>query len=96
MTCGLVHASYSEPKWQAVKLTFFAPWDVTKISSCQVNTISRWGIKQLVISFGSSFLLFTSRNEPGATFTTAGGNPSPGLLIETFRFKDKDDYEYEI
>ena len=28
MTCGLVHAtcSYSLPKWQAVKLTFFAPW----------------------------------------------------------------------
>ena len=23
MTCGLVHAS---PEWQAVKLTFFAPW----------------------------------------------------------------------
>ena len=23
MTCGLVHASYSLPKWQAVKLTFF-------------------------------------------------------------------------
>ena len=27
MTCGLVHASYSLPEWQAVKLTFFAPWD---------------------------------------------------------------------
>ena len=29
MTCGLdylVHASYSLPQWQAVKLTFFAPW----------------------------------------------------------------------
>ena len=26
MTCGLVHASYSLPKLQAVKLTFFAPW----------------------------------------------------------------------
>ena len=25
MTFGLVHASYSLPKWQAVKLTFFAP-----------------------------------------------------------------------
>ena len=24
-TCGLVHASYSLPEWQAVKLTFFAP-----------------------------------------------------------------------
>ena len=25
MTFGLVHARYSSPKWQAVKLTFFAP-----------------------------------------------------------------------
>ena len=26
MTFGLVHASYSLPELQAVKLTFFAPW----------------------------------------------------------------------
>ena len=26
MTCGLVHATYSLPEWQAVKLTFFALW----------------------------------------------------------------------
>ena len=25
MTRGLVHASYSLPEWQAVKLTFFVP-----------------------------------------------------------------------
>ena len=25
MTCGLVHASYSLPEWQPVKLTFFTP-----------------------------------------------------------------------
>ena len=25
MTCGLVHANYSLPELQAVKLTFFAP-----------------------------------------------------------------------
>ena len=31
--------------------------DVTKISSCQVKTTSRRGIKQLRISFGSIFLL---------------------------------------
>ena len=30
MTCGLVHAIYSLPKWQAVKLTFFAPCNNTK------------------------------------------------------------------
>ena len=32
--------------------------DVTKISSCQVNTTSRRGIKQLGISFSAMFLLF--------------------------------------
>ena len=26
MNFGLVHASYSLPEWQAVKLTFFAPF----------------------------------------------------------------------
>ena len=28
MTFGLVHASYSLPEWQAVKLTFLAPCNV--------------------------------------------------------------------
>ena len=31
MTFGEAHASYSIPKWQAVKLTFFAPWWVSKL-----------------------------------------------------------------
>ena len=30
MTCRLVHASYSLPEWQAVKLTFFAAWQCTQ------------------------------------------------------------------
>ena len=29
MTCGPVNASYSLPQWQAVKLTFSAPWCYT-------------------------------------------------------------------
>ena len=33
MTCWLVHAIYSLPEWQAVKLTFFAPWHTYCISS---------------------------------------------------------------
>ena len=33
MTCGLVHASYSLPKWQAVKLTFFAPCVPTTVKN---------------------------------------------------------------
>ena len=28
MICGLLHASYSLPEWQAIKLTFFAPWNL--------------------------------------------------------------------
>ena len=26
MTSGLVNVSFSSPEWQAVKMTFFAPW----------------------------------------------------------------------
>ena len=29
MTSGLVNASFGLPKWQAVKLIFFAPWNET-------------------------------------------------------------------
>ena len=32
---------------------------VTKISSCRVNTTSRQGIKQLGVSFGFVFLLYS-------------------------------------
>ena len=39
---------------------------VTKISSCRVNTTSRRGIKQLGISFGSIFLLFSFKSSRGA------------------------------
>ena len=41
---------------------------VTEISSCQVNTTSRQGMKQLGISFGSIFLLFSSESSqvPGS------------------------------
>ena len=28
MNFGLVNASHSLPEWQAVKLTFFAPWEL--------------------------------------------------------------------
>ena len=38
---------------------------VTKISSCRVNTTRRRGIKQLGISFGSIFLLFSNKSSRG-------------------------------
>ena len=47
---------------------------VTKISSCRVNTTSRREFKQLGISFGSIFLLFSNKSSHGATIITAGGN----------------------
>ena len=28
VTFGLINASFSLPKWQAVKMTFFAPWEI--------------------------------------------------------------------
>ena len=39
--------------------------NVTNISSCRVNTTSRRGIKQLGISFGSIFLLFSFESRQG-------------------------------
>ena len=38
---------------------------VTKISICQVNATIRWGIKQLGISSGSIFLLFSYEGSRG-------------------------------
>ena len=31
MTCGLTHASYSLPEWQAAKLTLFAPCPIKRL-----------------------------------------------------------------
>ena len=48
MTCGLVHASYNLPEWQAAKLTFFAPciyiyifnpWLVMCAKQCQDQSL---------------------------------------------------------
>ena len=39
--------------------------NVTKISSCRINTTSRWGINQLGFSFGSIFLLFSFESSQG-------------------------------
>ena len=46
MIFGLVNVSFSLPKWQAVKMTYFAP--------C---VTSKQRMKQLVISFGSIVFL---------------------------------------
>ena len=56
---------------------------VTRISSCRVNTTSRRGIKQLGISFGSFFCLFSFVSSWGATIIVAGGNPWPPAVYDT-------------
>ena len=54
---------------------------VTKISSCSVNTSSRQGIKQLGISFGSIFLLFSYNSSQGRHSQQPGEIPGPWLLM---------------
>ena len=41
MTCGLVHASHSLPKWQAIKLTFFKPCLTPVSNVCEVSNICK-------------------------------------------------------
>ena len=60
--------------------------DVTKISSCQVNTTSRQGIEQLGISFGYNIILiiiifYFPMNVAGGHIHSSRGNPQPPLLM---------------
>ena len=59
--------------------------DVTRISSCRVNTISRQGIKQLGISFGSVFILFSYESSRGHVHNSWGKslalNNSPDSIV---------------
>ena len=48
----------------------------------EVNTASRWGIKQLGISFSSIFLLFSyEKVARGHIHNSRGKNPGPRLLM---------------
>ena len=51
MTCGLVYANYSLPEWQAVKLTFFAPWLSPYFAwfSWQQNYVCKCAAKQQLL-----------------------------------------------
>ena len=40
MTSGLVNASFNLPKWQAVKMIFFAPWTMILSKICECRAIS--------------------------------------------------------
>ena len=51
MTCELVHASYSLPKWQAVKLTFLAPQCILSFLHHFISSISN---NQLYLAGGST------------------------------------------
>ena len=55
-----------------------------KISSCQVNTTTRRGIKQLGISCGLFFFYFDMNSKyPGAMLTVARGNPQSLALNDS-------------
>ena len=67
MTCGLLHASYSLPKWQAVKQTFFAPcigyFEITRHDSNKLfsaKSLSVGNITKSKSSKGNSTLLPTN------------------------------------
>ena len=52
-------------------------WAVAKISSGWGNILSRWGIKQLGISFGSNSLLFSYESSWGVHLHITWRNPWP-------------------
>ena len=67
MTFGQVHASYSLPNWQSVKLTFYAPWCfcVTKCyeeleTYMEQKKIS--GLRQLTILVSAVTIIFSLNN----------------------------------
>ena len=68
MTCGLVHASYSLPEWQAVKLTFFAPCAVISVQSLLLVYFS---VPTSYFSRYNSFPLYPATNlpNPGKVFS---------------------------
>ena len=68
MTFGLAHGSHSLPEWQAVKLTFFAPWCfcVTKCyegleTYMEQNKIS--GLRQLTFLVSAVTIIFFSQQQ---------------------------------
>ena len=67
MTFGQVHASYSFPDWQSVKLTIYAPWCfyVTKCyeeleTYMEQKKIS--GLRQLTILVSAVTIIFSLNN----------------------------------
>ena len=60
--------------------------DVTNISSCRVNTTRKWGIRQLGISFGFIFSLFSYESSWRPYLWEPRENPSPGLLMTALRW----------
>ena len=61
--------------WRAIK----------KISSCQVNTTSRWGIKKVGISIGSIFLLFSNESSWKSPSWKPGEIPGPHPLVKALQ-----------
>ena len=53
MPCGLAHASYSLPEWQAVTLTFFVPCS----SKCTENNYNYYDVLTLKTSTEKHILI---------------------------------------
>ena len=81
MTQWWRHLPPSSLPWVWILIFFSKPRTVTKISSCWVNTTSRLGIKQLGISFGSIFLIFSYESSRGPHSLQPGEIPGPHLLM---------------
>ena len=73
MTFGLLHAGYSFPEWQAVKLTFFAPCCNTEFSSLSSDYFVRLHEGPSIFNFALIFFksgtheFFFARCVPGLT-----------------------------
>ena len=61
---------------------------VTKISSCRVYAVSRWGTEQPGSSFGLIFLLFPKKIAGGHAHSTQGKSlPDPWPLVTTLQIR---------
>ena len=65
MIFGLVNVSFSLPKWQAVKMTFFAPWEgklfykPIRWSNQHISDMRNWKIGQQILICFACFMMFS-------------------------------------
>ena len=62
-TLGLVHTSNNLPEWQAIKLTFFAPWDECYFETSSFHILKFHKILFPYNSFQNEFIPVFKLNE---------------------------------